>query len=92
MSDATVLDKDSNIWWLFLLRGLAGVVLGLMLLTDPGATVVALVTVLGFFWLFGGIMSLVRIFVDRSIPWIWSLLSGLLFLKPLFCVVRPDRF
>ena len=39
-----------------------------MLLTYPGATVVILVTFLGFYWLFAGIMSLVRVFVDRSVP------------------------
>jgi uncharacterized membrane protein HdeD (DUF308 family) len=48
-----------------------------MLLTYPGATVVVLVTFLGFYWLFTGVMALVRVFVDRSVPWIWSLLVGI---------------
>lgn len=67
-----------NIWWVFLLQGLAAVLLGLMLVTNPAATIVAIVTFLGFYWLFGGVMSLVRLFVDRATPWIFSLLSGLL--------------
>lgn len=67
---------QSDIWWPFLLQGIAGILLGLMLLTYPGATVVVLVTFLGFYWLFTGIMALVRVFVDRSVPWIWSLLVG----------------
>lgn len=69
--------QQPNIWWLFLLQGIAGILLGLMLLTDPGATVVVLVTFLGFYWLFTGVMALVRVFVDRSVPWIWSLLIGI---------------
>ena len=69
--------QQSNIWWLFLLQGIAGILLGLMLLTYPGATVVVLVTFLGFYWLFTGVMALVRVFVDRSVPWIWSLLIGI---------------
>ena len=32
---------------------------------------VALVTFLGFYWLIMGILALVRIFVDRSVPWFW---------------------
>ncbi|MEJ0078747.1 MAG: DUF308 domain-containing protein [Alphaproteobacteria bacterium] len=68
----------SNIWWLFLLQGIAGILLGLMLLTAPGTTLVALVTFLGFYWLITGVLSLVQMFIDRSIPWIWSLLSGIL--------------
>lgn len=69
--------QQANIWWLFLLQGIAGMLLGLMLLTYPGATVVVLVTFLGFYWLFTGVMALVRVFVDRSVPWIWSLLVGI---------------
>jgi uncharacterized membrane protein HdeD (DUF308 family) len=78
MSSTTLPRETSNIWWAFLLQGLAGIVLGLMLITNPGATVIVMVQFLGFFWLFGGVMSLVRMFVDRATPWIWSLLSGLL--------------
>ena len=68
---------QSGIWWIFLLQGIAGIILGLMLITAPGATLLAIVTFLGFYWLITGILALVRVFVDRSIPWIWSLLSGI---------------
>ena len=70
-------NQQSNIWWLFLLQGIAGIILGVMLLTAPGVTLVALVTFLGFYWLIMGILALVRVFVDRSVPWIWSLLIGI---------------
>ena len=69
--------QQSNIWWLFLLQGIAAIILGLMLLTAPGATLVLIVTFLGFYWLIEGILALVHMFVDRSVPWIWSLLTGL---------------
>ena len=76
MTTIAMSTRQSNIWWVFLLQGVAGIILGLMLLTDPGATLVVLVTFLGFYWLFIGVMALVRVFVDRSVPWIWSLLVG----------------
>ena len=47
------------------------------LLTEPAATIVALTTLLGFYWLIQGVLSLVQVFVDRSIPWIWPLLFGI---------------
>jgi uncharacterized membrane protein HdeD (DUF308 family) len=47
-------------------------------LTVEYLTTVALVTFLGFYWLITGVLSLVQAFVDRSSPWVWSLLSGLL--------------
>jgi len=65
-------------WWVFLLEGIAAILIGLLLLTDPAATVVAITIFLGFYWLFVGVLELVRMFVDRSVPWIWSLLIGLI--------------
>ena len=84
--------QQANIWWLFLLQGLAGTILGLMLITYPGATLVALVTFLGFYWLFVGILSLVRVFVDRSVPWIWSLLIGIVGILAGLLVLRHPLF
>ena len=91
MTTASALpSQQSNIWWLFLLQGIAGIILGLMLLTAPGVTIVALVTFLGFYWLIMGILALVRVFVDRSVPWIWSLLIGIVgILAGIFVVRHP---
>jgi uncharacterized membrane protein HdeD (DUF308 family) len=76
MAMARAEGQTSDIWWVFLLQGLAAVLLGIMLLAEPGATMVGVVTVLGLYWMVTGIFSLVRIFVDHSVPWIWSLISG----------------
>jgi len=78
MSTVAVQPQPSGIWWLFLLQGLAGILLGIMLLAAPGQTLVALVNFLGFYWLITGVLELVRVFVDRSVPWVWSLLAGLI--------------
>jgi uncharacterized membrane protein HdeD (DUF308 family) len=84
--------QQSSIWWVFLLQGVAGILLGLMLITDPGATLVVLVTFLGFYWLFTGVMALVRVFVDRSVPWIWSLLVGIVGILAGLLVLRHPLF
>jgi uncharacterized membrane protein HdeD (DUF308 family) len=68
---------QSKIWWIFLLEGIAGIVLGFLLVTEPGATTVAIVNLLGFYWLIMGIFALVRVFVDQSVPWVWSLLIAI---------------
>src|SRR5215831_9257574 len=77
---ATPADRTlhSDIWWVFLLQGLAGIVLGIMLLTEPAATIVALTTFFGFYWLITGVLSLVHVFVGRASHRVWSLLSGIL--------------
>ena len=68
--------QQSTLWGIFLLQGLAGILLGALLLAQPGATLLALTTFLGFYWLITGVLALVRIFTDRAVPWIWSLLVG----------------
>jgi uncharacterized membrane protein HdeD (DUF308 family) len=90
MANVALQPQQSSIWWVFLLQGLAGIILGLMLLTEPGATMVALTTLLGFYWLIMGVLALVQVFVDRSTPWIWSLLSGIVgILAGLFVLRHP---
>jgi uncharacterized membrane protein HdeD (DUF308 family) len=83
----------------FLLEGIAAILIGILLLTDPAATVVAITVFLGFYWLFVGVLELVRMFVDRSVPWIWSLLIGIVGIAagvlvlnhPLFAAVPSQR-
>ena len=92
MTMTAVSKEQSSIWWVFLLQGVAGILLGLMLITDPGATLVVVVTFLGFYWLFTGIMALVRVFVDRSVPWFWSLLIGIIGILAGLVVLRHPLF
>ncbi|MGA3310422.1 MAG: DUF308 domain-containing protein [Xanthobacteraceae bacterium] len=90
MTAVALLPQKSNIWWVFLLQGFAGIMLGLMLITEPGATLMALTTVLGFYWLVIGLLALVQVFVDRSTPWVWSLLAGIVgILAGLFVLRHP---
>jgi len=69
--------QQSDIWWVFLLQGIAAIILGILMFTAPGATLLVLVTMLGIYWLVMGVLSFVRVFVDRSVPWFWSLLIAI---------------
>lgn len=51
------LSRDAGGRWLFILSGLAGVVLGILLLADPGSGAVALVVTIGFFAIIWGIIT-----------------------------------
>lgn len=64
-------------WWLVLIQGAAAALLGLLLLTHPAATTVILVQFLGIWWLVGGILSVVAVFIDRT-NWPWRAFSGAL--------------
>lgn len=64
-------------WWLVLLEGIAAVIVGLLLITNTGATLVILIQILGLYWIIKGVLSLVSLFVDRSM-WGWKLFAGIL--------------
>lgn len=76
MAEAITQKDQSSVWWVFLLEGIASLIFGGLLITSPAATLVALVIFLGFYWLFVGVLELVRVFVDKSVPWFWSLIIG----------------
>lgn len=64
-------------WWLVLLQGIGAILVGILLLTAPGATVTFLVQVLGWYWLISGVLSIVSIFVSSRL-WGWKLFAGVL--------------
>ena len=74
-------------WWLVLLQGVGAVLIGLLLVTQPGVTLFTLVIFLGVYWLVGGIFDLVGIFLDRT-NWGLKLLSGVLGILAGLLVVR----
>src|SRR5829696_10458625 len=64
-------------WWLVLLEGIFAAIFGLLLLIAPGATLIFLVQVLGFYLLIGGIFRVVSMFIDTSL-WGWKLVGGII--------------
>ena len=74
-------------WWLVLLEGIAAVLIGVLLLTEPGATLFTIVVFLGVYWLITGILDLVMLFVDRS-QWGWKLFSGIVGIAAGVVIVR----
>src|SRR5215467_15767175 len=65
-------------WWIALLQGISAIIIGALLVVEPADTLLALIPLIGIYWLVIGILSLVRIFIDRSVPWIFSLLTGII--------------
>ena len=74
---AESMEGTATPWWLVLLEGIFAAIFGLLLLTAPGATLIFLVQVLGFYFLIGGIFRLVSIFLDTSL-WGWKLVGGII--------------
>ena len=76
-TDAISFETKQTPWWLILMGGILNVVVGVLLLTAPVKTTFVLVLALGFYWIVGGIFTLVGMFVDHT-AWGWKLFMGLL--------------
>jgi len=62
-------------WWLFLVRGLLALAIGVFALVDPGATLAALILLLGSFFIVDGLFAAFKSFgVMRSTGSRWVLL------------------
>lgn len=67
-------------WWVFLLRGLAAIIFGLLALIWPRLTLLTLITLFGIFALVDGLLALVAgiVSIGRNKRWWSMLLSGVL--------------
>ena len=77
MTTYTRREEGTFPWWLVLLEGGFAAIFGFLLLIAPGATLVFLVQVLGFYLLIEGILRIVSIFTDSSL-WGWKLAVGII--------------
>ena len=57
---------ESARWGIVLLQGIAAIVIGFLLLTNPAATTEAVVQLLGIYLLISGMLSFVRIFTEGT--------------------------
>ena len=46
-------------WWLILLDGIAGLIIGILLIAYPQATLTFIVVLLGIYWLIAGIFKII---------------------------------
>jgi uncharacterized membrane protein HdeD (DUF308 family) len=74
---STVNDNPISPWWVTLLSGIALLFIGIMLWTRPALTTLIIVQVMGWFFLFEGILNIIMIFVDRR-GWGWNLFMGII--------------
>jgi len=76
-ADTWDFETERSPWWLILMAGVLNLIVGILLLANPGKTAIALVWVLGLYWFVQGIFVLVAMFLDHS-AWGWKLFMGVL--------------
>lgn len=79
-------------WWLVLLRGIAALLLGLVLSINPAATIMILVQFLGVYWFLDGLFTLIQSIKGRKIykKWGWGVFVGIFsILASIVIISRP---
>jgi uncharacterized membrane protein HdeD (DUF308 family) len=64
MAAPPVVEDGTLPWWVVLCEGIAAIVVGVLLLAAPDATLELVIQVFGLFWLVGGILRVVSAFTD----------------------------
>jgi uncharacterized membrane protein HdeD (DUF308 family) len=64
----------AGIWWLMVLRGLCGILFGVVAILEPGITILSLVVVLGVYLLADGVIGLVSAVMAGQRGERWNLL------------------
>ena len=78
MTTASAIEEPVSFpWWAVLIQGIFSIIIGILLLTYPGATTLVIIQFIGIYWMVTGIFSLVGIFMDRSM-WGWKLFAGVI--------------
>ena len=74
-----MLQSMARSWWVWLLRGIAAIVFGIIAFVSPAATVLALVLVFGVYAIFDGVLALFSAIQIRKVARHWwvVLLEGL---------------
>jgi uncharacterized membrane protein HdeD (DUF308 family) len=67
-------------WWLILLWGVLTILIGIFLVTSPAVTAVALFTLLGAYFVVGGIVDVIAAIAQRGAGWGWKLALGILYI------------
>jgi uncharacterized membrane protein HdeD (DUF308 family) len=79
LATPSLLHSLSDHWWLFLIRGIAAIIFGILAFAWPGVTLVLLVLFFGAFALVDGIASLIAAITGRgaTAPRWWLAIVGL---------------
>jgi uncharacterized membrane protein HdeD (DUF308 family) len=81
-------------WWIFLVWGILTLIIGCMFIISPGMTTILLITLMGAYWLVGGLFAIGSLVMDRTnMGWkiflgVINILAGILILLyPLYSTV-----
>ncbi len=71
-------DFFNAVWWLTVIRGIALIVLGVLVFSRPDITLIVLTQVLGIYFLIDGIVALIAGIMNRTDARAWTIIRGII--------------
>lgn len=90
MSTQDIKSEIQRSWWLWLVWGIAAVIIGVLLITQPVITGLNIVIFIGFWWIVSGVIDVATAIIKRQGPWGWFIFTGIIsVLAGIIFVTRP---
>ena len=85
--------KYTGYWWLFLVAGIAWIVIALVILQFDQASVATVGVLIGLMFLLAAVETAAIASTDVSFRWAWALFAALFLVSAIICFVNPkDTF
>jgi uncharacterized membrane protein HdeD (DUF308 family) len=81
--------KVTGLWWLWLISGIAWVIIALVVLQFDSASATTVGVIIGLMFLFSGIEQLFIATVADSMKWVWALFGVLLVVAGIISLIQP---
>ncbi|UGS34022.1 HdeD family acid-resistance protein [Capillimicrobium parvum] len=81
--------KVTGLWWLWLISGIAWVIVALVVLQFDSASATTVGVIIGLMFLFSGIEQLFMATVADSMRWVWALFGVLLVVAGVISLIQP---
>lgn len=90
MSSQEVKNEIQRSWWLWLVWGIAAVIIGVLLITRPVITGLNIIVFVGIWWIVSGVIDVITAVLRRQGPWGWFIFTGIIsILAGVVFVTRP---
>lgn len=79
ISEQEVRNAVASTWWIPLIQGIAAILFGLYAFTRTGQTLAAILIILGLYWIFNGLFSIIAAIRGKTEKSrLWELIGGVL--------------
>ncbi len=72
-------NAPKKVWWLFIIQAILMGLLGILFIMYPGASIVTMIQILAFYFIFSGIFAIVEVLMgENKNAKLWGVISGII--------------